>query len=283
MTVAIVTDSAAALPDDLAARWGITVVPMWLTIDGRAEVEGTRPLAELLEQPGVLTSAPAPGEFEATVKEVLRHADAAVVLTLAEAMSASNEAARVGTASFDDNVVVVDTGSAAGGQALVVLAAAEAAARPGATVDDVVARAAWVASRVRLVATLPSLDHLVRSGRVPGVAGWAGKRLGIHPLFEFRGGDVHRLRPALSGDAAAERIVAHVQRNAPYGGRLHVAALHAVAPRSATDLLARLTAVVEPAESFVGEFGPVMVVHTGPGLSGLAWWWDDAADGTVGP
>ena len=52
MSVAIVTDSAAALPDDLAARWGITVVPMWLTIDGRPELEGKRPLAELLHDYG---------------------------------------------------------------------------------------------------------------------------------------------------------------------------------------------------------------------------------------
>ena len=277
MTVAIVTDSAAALPEDLVAGWGITVVPMWLTIDGQPELEGTRPLATLLEHPGVLTSAPAPGEYEATVKDVLRQADAVVVLTVADAMSASNEAARVGTASFDDNVVVVDSRSAAGGQALVVLAAAAAAAEPGATLDAVEQRATAVAERVRLIATLPSLDHLVRSGRVPGIAGWAGKRLGIHPLFEFRGGTVRRLRPALSGEAAAERIVAHVQRNAPSDGRLHVAALHAVAPSSATDLLARLTEQAEPEEAFVAEFGPVMVVHTGPGLSGLAWWWDDAA------
>ena len=34
MTVAIVTDSAAALPSELVARHGITVVPMWLTIGG---------------------------------------------------------------------------------------------------------------------------------------------------------------------------------------------------------------------------------------------------------
>jgi len=278
MTVAIVTESAAALPAEVAARWGVTVVPMWLTIDGHPELEGTRPLAELLEQPDVLTSAPAPGEYEAAVKEALRSADAVVVLTLAEAMSASNEAARIGTASFGDEVAVVDTGSAAGGQALVVLAAAAAGTRPDATLADVVARARWVAERVRLVATLSSLDHLVRSGRVPGIAGWAGRRLGIHPLFEFRGGDVHRLRPALSSEAAEERIVAHVQRNAPPAGRLHVVALHALAPSSAVQLLDRVTAL-EPAESFVGEFGPVMVVHTGPGLSGLAWWWDDG----VGP
>jgi hypothetical protein len=32
MSVAVVTDSAAALPDDLAARHGIEVVPLWLHI-----------------------------------------------------------------------------------------------------------------------------------------------------------------------------------------------------------------------------------------------------------
>ena len=40
--------------------------------------------------------------------------------------------------------------------------------------------------------------------------------------------------------------------------------------------VSRLYLQVAPDESFIGEFGPVMVVHTGPGLSGLAWWWDDA-------
>jgi DegV family protein with EDD domain len=276
MTIAIVTDSAAALPDDLVAYWGITVVPMWLTLDGQPELEGTRPLAELLDEPGVLTSAPTPGEFESTVKDVLRGADAAVVLTLSEPMSATNESARLGTATFD-NAAVVDTRSAAGGQALVVLAAAAAAARPGATLADVVERAETVAERVRLIATLPSLDHLVRGGRVPGIAGWAGKRLGIHPLFEFRAGAVHPLRPALSGEAAADRMLAQVRRSAPPGGRLHAVALHALAFAGATDLLARVRTEFMPDESFVGEFGPVMVVHTGPGLSGLAWWWEDAA------
>ena len=130
--------------------------------------------------------------------------------------------------------------------------------------------------RVRLVATISSLDHLVRSGRVPGIAGWAGRRLGINPLFEFRGGAVRRLRPALSREAALDRIVQLVRRDAPAdgGGRLHVAALHALARDVAEDLLARVVAEDRAATAFIGEFGPVMVVHTGPGLAGLAWWWE---------
>jgi len=32
---------------------------------------------------------------------------------------------------------------------------------------------------------------------------------------------------------------------------------------------------VEPETGLVAEFGPVMVVHTGPGLLGLSWWWEE--------
>jgi fatty acid-binding protein DegV len=89
---------------------------------------------------------------------------------------------------------------------------------------------------------------------------------------------VRRLRPALSREAALDRIVQLVRRDAPAAGegrnRLHVAALHALAREVADDLLARITATDDVATAFVGEFGPVMVVHTGPGLAGLAWWWE---------
>lgn len=273
MSVSIVTDSAAALPADLAARAGVVVVPMWLTFRGEPEPEGQRPLEELVAEVGVQTSAPTPGEFETAVKDVLRANDGVLVLTIASSMSATHDAAVVAAQSVGGPVRVVDTRTAGGAEALVVLAAAEAA-QAGKSLDEVVARANAVIERVRLVATIPTLDHLVRSGRVPGIAGWAGRRLGINPLFEFRNGKVQRLRPALSPEAALDRIVSFVHRSRVEGARLHVAALHALAVDTAEELLARVTADVEPATSFVGEFGSVMVVHTGPGLAGLAWWWE---------
>jgi fatty acid-binding protein DegV len=55
---------------------------------------------------------------------------------------------------------------------------------------------------------------------------------------------------------------------------LHVAALHAYAPHTAERLLRAVTAEVEPATAFSASFGSVMVVHTGPGLAGLAWYWE---------
>ena len=273
MGVAIVTDSAAALPPELVARHDVVVVPMRLTIGDESIRDGDRDLDELLAAGTVTTAAPSPGEFEDAMRSRLSD-DGVIVLTIASTMSSTFQSAMVAARAVGDDVRVVDTETAAGAEALVVLAAAQAASGGG-TLDDVEVAAKRVIDQVRLVATVPSLDHLVRSGRVPNIAGWAGRRLGISPLFEFRGGKAHPLRPAMSFDAALDRIVGFYRRSAPEHGRAHVVALHAQAPDAARRLLDDATELAAPVSSFVGEFGPVMVVHTGPGLVGLAWWWED--------
>lgn len=281
MSVAVISDSAAAIPETLAAANDITVVPMWLTIADQSVREGERTLGELIGDERVTTSGPTPGEFEEAIRSRLVEpgVDDVLVCTIASSMSSTYEAAVVAARDVGDRVHVLDTTTAAGAQALVALNAARTAAE-GRSLEAVEAAARRVIGCVRLVATVPTLGHLVRGGRVPSIAGWAGRHLGINPLFEFSGGGVKRLRPALSAEAAHDRIVAACLRSRPDdpGAALHVVALHALAREVAEHLLEKVEAEVQPATSFVEEFGSVMVVHTGPGLAGLAWWWESAAD-----
>ncbi len=272
MSVAIVTDTAAALPAELVDRHGITVVPMWLTLAGRNVRDDELSIEEVLRYDEVSTSGPSPGEFADAISSRLTD-DGVLVLTIAATMSSTFGAAQTGAASVDGKVAVLDTSTAAGAQGLVVLAAARAV-EAGGSLEEVQAAAAKAIDAVRLVAMVSDLDHLVRSGRVPEIAGWAGRRLGIRPLFEFLDGKPHRLRPAFSVDAAKDRMVAMLRRSRVPGARLHVAALHAQAPDEARELLSRVEAEQSPTTSFVGRFGTVMVAHTGPGLAGLAWWWE---------
>jgi DegV family protein with EDD domain len=274
MAVAVVTDSAAALPLDLITGYDISVVPMWLTVDGVSVREGDLSLAELLLHEHVTTSGPTPGEFETVVKERQRGTDDGVLLcTLASTMSSTHEAAVVGARAAGGDVRVVDTTTAAGAQALVVLAAA-AAARNGASLAECERAALEAIKQTKLIAMVPNLDHLVASGHVPNIAGWAGRRLGISPLFEFRDGGAHALRPARGSAAAFDRIIARWRRDRVPDARLHVAALHAENEHDATALLDRVRSEAEPATAFLGTFGTVMLVHTGPGLVGLAWRWE---------
>ncbi|HUB70428.1 MAG TPA: DegV family protein, partial [Acidimicrobiales bacterium] len=202
--------------------------------------------------------------------------DGVVVLTISQRMSSVYQAAGVAAKILEgEKVSVVDTGTAAGAEGLVVLAASKAA-RQGRPLDEVVAAANVALRSTKLVATLPSLAHLARSGRVPGAAAWGAQWLGLSPLFEFRSGRVWPLRPARGLRSATQRMVSEVAREARRqdGAHLHVAALHALEPGMAAALVDQVSGRVPLASSFLGSFTAVMVAHTGPGLLGLAWRWE---------
>lgn len=255
------------------------MVPLWLTLGGSPVRDGDLSLQEVLDRldEGLTTSGPAPGEFVAAI-EAADDGDGVLVLTLSSGMSSTHDAARLATQLIEGTrVELIDTGTAAGAEGLVVLAAAEAAGAGG-SLADVRLAADRALAQVRLVATLPTLDHLARGGRVPGAAAWAGRWLGLNPIFEFRGGHVRPHRPARGQDAAQDRIVSMWAHSITKGARLHVAAMHASVPDAAVHLLDAVQERVEPASTWIGSFSPVMVAHTGPGLVGLAWWWDRPGD-----
>lgn len=277
--VAVVTDSAASLPADAASRLGIAVVPMSLVLNGEVYADGTLAPEELVRRAGgreVSTSAPSPGDFLKVMEGLEgRHV---LVTTVSQTMSASYEAA-VAAAGYlpEGTAAVLDSRTAAGGQGLVVLAAAEAAA-VGATLAGVTGTARRVVGAVRLMAELESLDQLARSGRVPGIAAWAGRSLGVRPVFEFVHGRIRARRPALSRGAAIDRMVTACVEARPGTGRparLRAAVLDARDPVGAALVRERLLARVPEADVFGAPFSSVMVAHTGPGLVGLAWWWEE--------
>src|SRR5712691_7139294 len=67
MTIAVVTDSSACLPAELAAQHGISVVPLVVTIDGEqwrdGDMGGREFYDRLRSSRRATTAAPAPGEF----------------------------------------------------------------------------------------------------------------------------------------------------------------------------------------------------------------------------
>jgi DegV family protein with EDD domain len=255
------------------------VVPLWLTVGSRQFRDGELSLSAVVDLlgEGLSTSGPAPGELATAVRGA-DTGDGVVLLTLSQRMSSVYQAGRLAADMLaGKNVAVVDTGTAAGAQGLVVLAAARAA-RAGLPLAGVVSAAERARQGARLVATLPTLDHLARGGRVPGAAAWAARWLGLNPLFEFRAGQVKALRPARGRQQACERLLGIWARGAEderrRGSKLHVAAMHALEPGLAEELLDQVRRRAEPTTAFSSPFSTVMVAHTGPGLVGLAWWWD---------
>ena len=279
--VAVVTDSASAIPPEMAAEFGIAVAPMEITIDGRTHVEGPsvslktfyRDLVTADELP--TTSAPNPQAWLNAIGEAAGNADSVLCVTLSSNLSAAYDAARVAIDLAQKelpgkNVRVFDSESAAGSQALIALAAARAAAR-GDSLDEVESAAAHVRSRVYLVAFLETLMFLHKGGRVPRIAVWATQVLDIKPVLQFSRGRVDIVARPRSRRRAFDRLMQSVRADLA-GKRAHVNVMHADAAEEAALVMANLGSEFDCRELFLTQFHPFMGAHTGPGLVAVAYW-----------
>ena len=192
-SVAVVTDSAASLPPELAQRWGVRVVPLQVIVDGESFAEGEQitpaeVLAALVAGQAVTTSQPGIAAFE----QAFAHAaDAGATEIVAVLLSAklSGTAAAAQAAAATIPVTVVDSGTVAMAVGYAALAAAALAAT-GADGQAVAAEARRVADSSVCLFTVDSLDHLRRGGRLSPAAATVGKVLGVRPILEMRDGEV---------------------------------------------------------------------------------------------
>lgn len=281
MTVAIVTDSTACIPPEVAERYAIEVVPLHLIFGGRTFVdsltEDTSEFYELLRTSHELptTAAPSPGMFLSAIGRAAARADAVLCITVSKQFSAMYDSARHAIElargeSPRTDIRLLDSRNAAMAQGFVVVEAARAAAT-GASIDEVIARADAMTSEVTLLAMLDTLSYLARGGRVPRVAAWAAGMLQVKPIVRFSASDIKLVARTRTRARALDRTV-ELLAVATAGRITHLAVHHANAAGDAQYLLDAAGRRVRLAESYVTEFTQVMGAHTGPGLAGFAWW-----------
>lgn len=143
--IGICTDSNSQLPDSLAERYGVEVVPITVIVDGHEYLEGVDLDADRFYEmlgteprPTVGTSQPSPGQFAAAYDTLLqRGCDQILSIHLMAATSSTLNSARLAARSLPIPVRLVDSGTAGFGISCCVWSAAAAVAR-GASIDQAV-------------------------------------------------------------------------------------------------------------------------------------------------
>lgn len=283
--IAIVTDSSASLPPELAGEWGISVVPQQLIIGGDTLRDG------LDITPGELyqrlrsdkriptTSAPSIGDFLRVYAALGQTAAGIVSIHPPSSLTATYTAALAASQLVDGvDIRVVDSGAASMAQGFVAVEAARAAAAAQARGDPapaameaVLARAAEVAAKVSLMAAIDTLEYLHRGGRIGGAAALLGSALRLKPVLYIAAGQPEVLAKPRTKAKAAQFMLRQMAAQVD-SRRLHAAVLHADAPGEAEALRQQIAARFDCAELYVAEFTPVMGAHTGPGLLGVAFY-----------
>jgi DegV family protein with EDD domain len=169
--VAIVTDSAASIPETLRRQYQIEVVPIWVNMDKVSYRSGIdmNPetfFAQLRANPDmtVSTSVPAMPVFLEAYQKQAQWADSIVAIHVAGKQSGTCNLAEIAGRESPVPVTVVDSQTTAMAQGFVVLEAARAAAE-GASQDQVAARARAAVPNAGVVALLETVSYAFKGGR----------------------------------------------------------------------------------------------------------------------
>jgi len=235
--IAVVTDSAAALPPEWVAGHnsggGLSIVAMPVIIgenvfsDDDAELETHISLA-LAAGTAVRTSRPSPGQFEKAYRAAADAGfDAVVSIHISSKLSGTLDAAQLAAGRAGIPVLVLDSGTVGMAQGAAVQAAIEAAKR-GNNAEGVLDAARAAAATTTVFFYVPSLEQLRRGGRISLASSWVGTVLDIKPLLGIRDGAVvplEKVRTAVKAVARLETLAAaEIARREP--GRAHVSLHH---------------------------------------------------------
>lgn len=273
--VAVVTDSTSYLPEGLAEKYEVSVVPLQVVLGGRVGAEGVdvRPdevtTALAGHRAGVSTSRPAPAAF-AGVYEKARADGATEVVSvhISAELSGTADAARDAAGSAGIDVRVVDSRTVAMGLGFAVVAAARAALE-GRSAGEVAEVAEEVAEAGQTLLYVDTLEHLRRGGRIGTAQALLGAALLVKPILcisEGRLVPLEKVRTASRGLARLAELAVERAGDRPVDVAVH----HLAAPERAAALAGMLRSRIPTIHDLVvSEVGAVVGAHTGPGALGV--------------
>jgi hypothetical protein len=270
--VAIVTDSAADLPDALARELNIHMIPVrvgfgdqdYLDKVGLSTAEFYRKLRTEIMLPR--TSQPPPGDFRRQFEFLLSHHPSLVYVGLSRTVSGTLQSAEVAAQrGHPARTHVFDTANAAGGQALLAIHAARMALA-GASGEAILAELNRLRPLTLTWAIARDIGHAVRGGRVPRWAKPLLNTLGLTPIAKITPEGRLGMAGAFFGSRRiAERFADYVAQRVDGTRRWRLIVGHCDAEADGATLLAAMRARLDIMEGWLVETGPAVGAHAGPG------------------
>lgn len=276
--VGVVTDSTCDLPPSMVEDLGIGVVPVRVYFGSenyldKVTITPTEFYARFsVTDVAPKTSQPPPADFTQVYQNVATHAAAIVAVNLSSAVSGTYQASLVGARPVEKTTFEhVDSRNVSVGLGLIVRATAEAALA-GKGADEVARIARDASERTRLFIAVPTLEHLVRGGRVSPLKSLIARVLGLLPVLTIsREGKAEPAAKARGFSGARRKMMALLFRAADEGTvarRFGVA--HCDAPSVAEGIAREIRDRYPESDVMIVECGPALGAHGGPGAVAVA-------------
>lgn len=281
-TTAIVTDSTASIPQPIMEELKIHQVAYYIHRGSevlrdlvniqREEFLKWLPTAQTLPT----TASPGPGDY-LTMYEKLANEGANEIISIhmTSLGSGAYQAARAAHEMLLEkmphiHIEVIDTLNVSLCQGWMVIEAARAALQ-GWNLEQISQKVKGMIPISHMIQTADTLRYLYMGGRIGRAARLAGSMLNLKPLISMENGEIVALGVARGLNAAYQKMVDKIETTVGSIGKIKVAYVHAGAQKELEILKNKVEDHFNVVESLIAELSPALMVHTGPGTTGLCY------------
>lgn len=279
--VAVLTDSCASIPEDLLEKLQIRTVAYYIhrgqeVLRDLVTVQRDEFLRWLMTARELPTTAsPGPGDYLQAYQELAEAGVSEMIsIHMTSKGSGAYQAATVAQAMMKEKwpavrIEVIDTLNVSLCQGWLVIESARAALA-GASLAEIVAHIKRLIPVTRMIQTADTLKYLYMGGRIGKAQHLVGSLLNIKPLIGMEDGVIVPLGKAHSRGQAYQ-MMSDMVAEAIGQGKARIAYVHAGARREVEKLKELVEQKVQVVESLIAELSPALMVHTGPGTTGLCY------------
>jgi len=282
------TDTISQMPQEIADKHDIKIVPMGIVIDGKLYRENEVNLPEYYQKLLQITetdklptsSSISAGEFLEACRELSQKVGGIVYISHSIRLGASSKAAlaakeRLREEQPNIQIEVIDSGTYGGAQMLIALEAARAAA--GKSFSEVVEVAKNMIVRVKNIVLADNLEYLASGGRIQDGRAWAEAKVSTKALLETDAavGKVHAPLARYKTKAKAVEGLLEIMKERYRGKKLHVVINQSNVPDEAEELRKLVSSQLQCVELYVTDVYSVVGRHGGPLNLYLSWWVED--------
>ena len=273
----VITDSAADLTAEEIETLGITVAPLEIQFpEGTVSSEDisrddfyNRLRAMWPRIPS--TSQPSSGMFTSLYARLAHFKEEMLSIHISSGLSGTINSARLGAAEMVEVAIEhVDSMTLSGGERFQVLAAAMAS-RAGRNKEFIIERLRQILQSTEVIYTLETLAYLAKGGRIGRVQALAGALLHLKPVIHVDkvDGKYSTVGKERTMQKALNSITEYLYKTYDTQA-LWVTVLHGQIQAQAEQLSAMLQARLNVAKIEILRISPVLGVHTGPDIVGVA-------------
>jgi DegV family protein with EDD domain len=260
MTVKIVTDSTADLPDELVKELGIAVVPVYVrfgeeVLRDRVDISEDEFYERLTHDPvHPNTTQPTPQDFVDVYQKLAKEADGIVSIHLTTKLSGTYNSALMAKDMLKGGcpVEVVDAETLSMALGLVVIAAATAA-KAGKSMDKIVEGVKQAVPKMHLLFLLDTLEYLKKGGRIGKAKALLGSVLNLKPMITVKDGELVPAGQARTRAKGIDKLFEYV-KNA--GDIQDLAIVYNTTPDEAQNLAERIGSVFDREKIRMARIGP---------------------------